>query len=89
MAIGIHSDTLTLWLMVCLSMCNLLVDTRHSRVLTFPHLIKNSTKSDKCENVSYDVESLFTSVAVEEAINYITNQIYVQKEIEPFSKKIF
>ena len=43
----------------------------------------------KCENVSYDVESLFTSVAVEEAINYITNQIYVQKEIEPFSKKIF
>ena len=35
------------------------------------------------EDVSYDVESLFTNAPVEDTIKYIFHQIYVKKKIRP------
>ena len=59
-----------------------------SDTLTFPDLIKNASNSNKYEDVSYDVESFFTSIPVEETINYIVDRTYVRKEIEPLCKKL-
>ena len=58
-----------------------------SDTLTFPDLVKNTSNSNEYEGVSYHVESLFTSIPVEETINYIVDRIYVRKEIEPLCKK--
>ena len=44
-----------------------------SNILTFPDLIKTLTNSDEYEDVSYDVEFLFTIIPVKETINYIIN----------------
>ena len=44
---------------------------------TFPDLVKNASNSNEYEDVSYDVGSLFTSIPVEETINYIVDRIYV------------
>ena len=42
------------------------------------------------EDVSYDVESLFTNVAIDHTIKYIFKQIYVNKKLTPLcSKTIF
>ena len=38
---------------------------------------------DDEEDVSYDVESLFTNIPIQETINYITEQIYVHKKFMP------
>ena len=40
-----------------------------------------SLQDDK-EDVSYDVESLFTNILIEETIKYITEQIYVHKKVD-------
>ena len=58
-----------------------------SDTLTFPDLVKNVPNSNEYEDVSYDVESLFKSIPVEETINYIEDTIYVRKEIETLCKK--
>ena len=55
--------------------------------LTFPELLKNTEESDDYEDVSYDVENLFTSIPVKETIDYIIEKNYVRKEIKPFCKK--
>ena len=54
--------------------------------LSFPELLKNSSNDESGEDVSYDVESLFT-VPVQERIDYILQRIYVREEIKPFCKK--
>ena len=59
-----------------------------SDTLTFPDLVKNVSNSNEYEDVSYKVESLFTSIPVEETINYIVDRIYVRKEIEPLCKML-
>ena len=42
------------------------------------------------EDVSYDVESLFTNIPVKETVNYILDQIYVHKALpQIFSRLIF
>ena len=64
--------------------------SKQRRVLTgindthqFPDMIKNlpSLPQDE-EYVSYDVESLFTNVLVQETIDYIIDEIYVNKKTE-------
>ena len=50
-------------------------------------MLKNAEESDDYEDVSYDVESLFTSIPVKETIDYIIQKIYVRKEIKLFCKK--
>ena len=43
---------------------------------------------DKKEDVSYDVESLFSNILIEETINYITEQIYVHKKLMQICSKL-
>ena len=50
-------------------------------------MLRNAEESDKHEDVSYDAESLFTSIPVKEMFDYIIQKIYVKKEIKPFCKK--
>ena len=40
------------------------------------------------EDVSYDVESLFTNIPIQETINHITEQIYVLKKLTPVCSKL-
>ena len=55
--------------------------------LSFPDLLKSVPSDDNYEDVSYHVESLFTSIPVQETIDYIVHKIYVKKELKPFCKK--
>ena len=55
--------------------------------LFFPSLIKSIPLDSSVEDVSYDVESLFTSIPVEETIEFIVNEIYNNKVIQPFCEK--
>ena len=40
------------------------------------------------EDVSYDAESLFTNIPIQETINYIIDQIYVHKKLTPICSKL-
>ena len=40
------------------------------------------------EDVSYEIESLFTNISIEETINYINEQIYVHKNLTPICSKL-
>ena len=51
-------------------------------------IIKNCSNDESYEDVSCEVESLFTSTSFEETINFILQRIYVCKKIKPFCKKI-
>ena len=55
--------------------------------LSFPELLKKGINDESYEDVSYDIESLFTSTPVQEAIYYILQRLYVRKEIKPFFKE--
>ena len=50
-----------------------------SDTLSFPDMIKEAVNSEEYEDVSHNVESLFTSTPVKETIEYISNKIYVVK----------
>ena len=52
--------------------------------LSFPDLLKNSRNDESYEDVSYDFASLFTSIPVQESIDYVLQRIYVRKEIKTF-----
>ena len=43
---------------------------------------------DNEEDVSYDAESLFTNIPMEETINYINEQIYVHKKLMTICSKL-
>ena len=43
---------------------------------------------DNEEDVSYDVESLFTNIPIEQTINSIIDQIYVHKKLSPICSKL-
>ena len=53
----------------------------------FSDLLKNIKNSDDYEDVSYDVESLFTSIPIKETIDYIIRKTYAKNVIEPMRKK--
>ena len=55
--------------------------------INISRLVQKCRRIIRLEDVSYDVESLFTSIPVKETINYIIQKIYVRKEINPFCKK--
>ena len=55
--------------------------------LTFPDLLRIEEESDNPEDVSFDVESLFTNIPVKATIDYIIWKLYIKKEIKPFCKK--
>ena len=58
-----------------------------SDILKFPDLLKSADTNANYEDVSYDVESLFTSIPVAETIEYILKRIYTNKELKLFCKK--
>ncbi|XP_066926368.1 uncharacterized protein [Clytia hemisphaerica] len=55
---------------------------------TFPHLLKElpALKHDE-EEVSYDVESLFTSVPIKDTIDFICTEIYTENKLKPICKE--
>ena len=50
--------------------------------------IKNITPLQEYEDVSYDVESLFTNIPINETIDYILDQIYNKKKLKPICQKL-
>ena len=58
---------------------------------SFASQIKEQPPLDEDEEyVSYDVDSLFTNIPVQEAIDYIIHQIYTEKKLPHiYSKTIF
>ena len=52
----------------------------------FAKMTKNGILDPEEEYVSYDVESLFTSILVSETIDYIIKEIYENKVIKPMCK---
>ena len=58
-----------------------------SDTLKFPELLKSADTDANYEDVSYDEESLFTSIPVAETIEYILKRIYTNKELKPLCKK--
>ena len=58
-----------------------------NNTLKFPELLKGSPINEDEQDVSYDVESLFTSIPVSETIDFILSEIYDRKVIKPFCKK--
>ena len=56
---------------------------------SFANLIKElpPLKEDE-EDVSYDIESLFTNIPINDTIDYILDQIYVQHKLKPICSKL-
>ena len=52
--------------------------------LSFQDLLKRAPFDDNYEDVSYEVESLFPSIPVQETIDYILYKICIKKELKPF-----
>ena len=56
--------------------------------LEFPSILEeNSLKEDK-EDISYDVESLFTNVPIDETIEHILDEIYTRKRLKPLCSRL-
>ena len=53
----------------------------------FPSLLNNVPLSDGEEDLSYDVESLFTNIPIKETIDYICDEIYNRKKLKPICKQ--
>ena len=58
-----------------------------SDMLSFSDMLKETANIEDYEDLSYDVDSLFTSIPVKEIIEYILHKIYVDKLMKPFYKK--
>ena len=57
-----------------------------SATLFFPDMLKKAVNTEDYKDVSYDEESLFTSIPVKETIEYVLHKIYVDKSIKVFCK---
>ena len=53
----------------------------------FPAMLNNIPLSEDKEDVSYDVESLFINIPIKDTIDFICEEIYVHKKLEPTCKK--
>ena len=61
--------------------------SKNEDTFSFQELLKNTSNGESYEDVSSDVGSLFTSIPVQETVDYILQRIYVGKEIKAFCKK--
>ena len=59
-----------------------------SASLNLLNLLKNSGNDESCQDDSKDVENLFTSISVQEMIEYLLHRIYICKEIKTFKINI-
>ena len=55
--------------------------------LYFPDILREKPLDSIEEYVSYDVDSLFTSILLGKTIDFVVDEIYVRKKLEPFCKK--
>ena len=53
----------------------------------FPAMLNNVPISEDEEDVSFDVESLFTNIPIKDTIDFICEEIYVHKKLEPICNK--
>ena len=51
----------------------------------FPSML-NIVELSEDEDVSYDVESLFTNIPINETIDFICDKIYIDKKLQPICK---
>ena len=58
-----------------------------SDTLSFPDILRENPLDSNEEYVSYNVDSLFISILLGETIDFILDEIYVRKKLEPFCKK--
>ena len=58
-----------------------------SGTLSFPYIFRENSLDSNEEYVSYDLDSLFTSIPLGETVDFILDEIYVRKKLEPFCKK--
>ena len=54
---------------------------------TFPSMLENIPLTDDEEDVSYDVESLFTNIPIKDTIDYVCDQIYIHNKLKPLCKQ--
>ena len=58
-----------------------------SETLSFPNILKENLLDSNEEYVSYVVDLLFTIIPLGETTDFILDEIYFQKKLEPFCKK--
>ena len=46
----------------------------------------NRVQLSEDEDVSYDIESLFTNIPINETIDFICDKIYIHKKLQPICK---
>ena len=56
--------------------------------LTFPSILEENPIKEDEEDVSYDVESLFTNVPIDETIEYILEEIYTHNKFKPLCSQL-
>ena len=56
--------------------------------LKFPSILEENKLEQDEEDISYDVESLFKNVPVDETIEYILDEIYVRKKVKPICSRL-
>ena len=65
--------------------------TKNELVITntqqFPSMLNNLPFSEGEEDVSYNVDLLFTSIPVKETIDFIGNEIYNRKKLKTICKQ--
>ena len=59
-----------------------------SDTLKFPKLLEQIPIADDEEDVSYDVESLFTNVPINDTIEHILKEIYEKESIQPICSRL-
>ena len=58
-----------------------------SDTLSFPDILRENLLDSNEKYVSYDVDSLFTSIPLGQTIDFLLEETYVRKKLEPFCKK--
>ena len=56
--------------------------------LKFPSILSENKLKEDEEDISYDVVSLFTNVPVNDTIEYILDEIYVEKRLKPICSRL-
>ena len=52
-----------------------------------PSMLNNVPSPEDEEDISYDVESLFTNISIKETIGFICDEIYNRKKLKPICKQ--
>ena len=53
----------------------------------FPSMLNRVEMSEDQEDVSYDIEWLFTNIHINETIDFICDEIYIHKRLQPICKR--